>query len=119
MLTIDHVAHSYQGMNGDGVVQALSPVSFSAADGEFVCIVGPSGCGKSTLLRIIAGLVTPTQGSVRLNDQPITTPHHTIGLIFQTSNLMPWRSVIENIELPLELAGVARPERTRPAPKSV
>ena len=116
MLQVDKVAHVYQGPAGAaGAVEALAPVSFQVADGEFVCIVGPSGCGKSTLLRIMAGLLRPTQGSVTLDGQVIDAPQPKIGLIFQQSNLMPWRTVIENVALPLELAGADRQMRDRRA----
>jgi NitT/TauT family transport system ATP-binding protein len=109
MLQIENVAHQYEGPNG--VIAALAPVTFAVADGEFVSIVGPSGCGKSTLLRIIAGLLHPTQGTVSLNEQAITHPQREIGLIFQQSNLMPWRTVLDNVALPLELSGVNRDTR--------
>src|SRR4051812_21244300 len=101
MLNIQNIAHTYQ-----GTVEALSPTTFQVNSGEFVAIVGPSGCGKSTLLRIIAGLLTPTQGSVTLDDLPIKSPHKEIGLIFQNPTLMPWRSALDNVALPLELSGV-------------
>jgi len=113
MLKVEKVAHIYQGPSG--AVDALAPVSFEVADGEFVCIVGPSGCGKSTLLRVMAGLLRPTQGRVLLDGQPIDAPQPRIGLIFQQSNLMPWRTVIENVALPLELSGADRQTRDQRA----
>jgi NitT/TauT family transport system ATP-binding protein len=97
------VAKSYT--NGDGHLPALAPVSFDVAREEFVCVVGPSGCGKTTLLRLLSGLVRPTQGSVVLEGEPLTTPRQSIGFVFQQANLMPWRSVLDNIGLPLELQG--------------
>jgi NitT/TauT family transport system ATP-binding protein len=113
MLEIDGVAHSYEGTSG--AVNALAPTSFQVRDGEFVAIVGPSGCGKSTLLRIVAGLLEPTQGTVMHNGKTVTQPEREIGLIFQQHNLMPWRTVIDNVALPLELAGMDRDSRYRDA----
>ncbi|HEY84546.1 MAG TPA: ABC transporter ATP-binding protein [Chloroflexi bacterium] len=68
-----------------------------------MCIVGPSGCGKTTLLRLLAGLISPDQGEVRLNGQLLREPCSDIGLVFQKANLMPWRSVFDNILLPLQV----------------
>ena len=84
---------------------ALSDVSMTVGRGEFVSLVGPSGCGKSTLLKIVAGLLTPTRGSVYLEGERITEPRDEIGFMFQTSTLFPWRTVERNISLPLEITG--------------
>ncbi len=87
----------------ESALEALGPVSFSLHQHEFAAVLGPSGSGKSTLLRLLAGLLTPTEGSVNFcngEGQP------RIGLVFQQANLMPWRSVMGNITLPLELQGV-------------
>jgi NitT/TauT family transport system ATP-binding protein len=89
--------------DGNGGLHALGAVTFSIAPREFVCVLGPSGSGKSTLLRVLAGLVKPTSGS--LHFQGIESPPR-IGFVFQQANLMPWRSVLENILLPLELESV-------------
>lgn len=91
---------------GGGLLPALGPVTMQIEAGTFVCLVGPSGCGKSTLVRVLAGLQRPTQGEAYLEDQPIKEPSRRVGLMFQDANLMPWRTVRENIVLPLELAGV-------------
>lgn len=83
-----------------GVIRALREISFSLEPNAFVTLIGPSGSGKSTLLRVLAGLVPPTSGEIRYHsDQP------GVGLVFQKANLMPWRRVMENITLPLELDG--------------
>ncbi|RMF29254.1 MAG: ABC transporter ATP-binding protein [Chloroflexi bacterium] len=95
-----------------GEIQALENVSLTVTSGEFLCIVGPSGCGKSTLLRLLAGLLRPTHGSVWLNEEPLTRPRRQIGIVFQKANLMPWRTVRQNVALPLEIAGLD-PEETR------
>ncbi len=84
--------------DASGVVHALRDLTFSLKKKDFVCLIGPSGSGKSTLLRVLAGLVQPTQGEVVFKSR-----HPAVGLVFQKANLMPWRRVIENISLPLEL----------------
>jgi NitT/TauT family transport system ATP-binding protein len=112
-LRVDHVGHEYDDHNGH--VEALDDVSFEIAPGEFVCIVGPSGSGKSTLLRIMAGLIQPQHGHVYLDGQIVTAPGRSIGLVFQKANLMPWRTTIDNIALPLELEGVSGGEIDRRA----
>ncbi|MDH7489315.1 MAG: ABC transporter ATP-binding protein [Anaerolineae bacterium] len=89
-----------------GEVAAVAGVTMQAAQGEFVCIVGPSGCGKTTLLHLFAGLLEPTSGFVRTNGTEIRGPVRDIGLVFQSGNLMPWRTVLRNVTLPLEIQGV-------------
>jgi len=93
----------------DGVLQALEDLSFSIDSQQFVCVLGPSGCGKSTLLRILAGLLSPTQGEVLFRGERLTGPQR-VGFVFQSANLMPWRTVLENILLPLELLNMPRPQ---------
>ena len=85
--------------NENGGLHALESISFDVHPREFVCVLGPSGSGKTTLLRILAGLIQPTSGSFVFGhgEQPST------GMVFQQANLMPWRTVIENIKLPLEI----------------
>lgn len=87
--------------DASGVVHALHDLSFSLAVNEFVTLIGPSGSGKSTLLRVLAGLVPPTKGDFQFNED-----HDRVGLVFQNANLMPWRQVLENITLPLELVDI-------------
>jgi NitT/TauT family transport system ATP-binding protein len=92
--------------DGNGGLEALDSASFSVAPREFVCVLGPSGSGKSTLLRILAGLLEPSCGSFSfVGGRP------KIGMVFQQSNLMPWRTTLENITLPLELEGIPPGER--------
>lgn len=95
---------------GRAGVLVLDEMSVSVAEGEFLAIVGPSGCGKSTLLRLLSGLLRPIAGQVSFHGRPLTAPHREIGLVFQRANLMPWRTVLDNILLPLEVAGVAQAE---------
>lgn len=90
---------------------ALDGVSFAVAEGEFLAIVGPSGCGKSTLLRLLGGLLRPISGEVCFRGQPHTAPRREIGFVFQRANLMPWRTVLDNIALPLEIDGLPKAER--------
>jgi NitT/TauT family transport system ATP-binding protein len=82
---------------------ALDGLSLGVAEGEFLAIVGPSGCGKSTLLRLLSGLERPIAGQVLLAGEPLTAPRREIGFVFQKANLMPWRTVLRNITLPLEV----------------
>ena len=91
--------------NGNGGLKALDRVSFSVHPQEFVCVLGPSGSGKSTLLRILAGLLPATHGEVFFMGNLVDRPRREVGFVFQDANLMPWRSVLENITLPLELTG--------------
>src|ERR1043165_5874893 len=97
ILTIRNLSTVFPDNNGG--LRALEDISFDVYPREFVCVLGPSGSGKTTLLRILAGLISPTTGSFRFGDgeQPST------GMVFQQANLMPWRTVIENIRLPLEV----------------
>ena len=89
---------------------ALEGMSLAVADGEFLVVVGPSGCGKSTLLRLLAGLLRPISGEICFSGQPLTAPRREIGFVFQRANLMPWRTVLQNITLPLEIGRVPKTE---------
>ena len=84
-------------------VEALRDVSTTIRRGEFVSIVGPSGCGKSTLLRIIAAILRPSRGEVRIEGTPVTRPSRQIGMVFQDSVLLPWRTIRDNVLLPIEV----------------
>ncbi len=95
--------------NGNGGLHVLENVSFSVGAQEFVCILGPSGSGKSTLLRILAGLLPVTQGEILYHGIALEGPRKGVGFVFQKANLMPWRSVLDNIILPLELSATPRP----------
>ena len=88
-------------------VDALVGVDLVVEPGEFVSLIGPSGCGKSTLLRLIANLIEPSSGDVRVNGKPAATARldHEYGMAFQQAGLFDWRSVVKNVELPLELKG--------------
>ena len=88
--------------NDNGGLQALKDLTFDVHPREFICILGPSGSGKTTLLRVLAGLLPPSSGEVRF----LAEQAPLIGYVFQQANLMPWRSAMENIMLPLEMQGV-------------
>ena len=90
----------------------LKDIDLELAAGSFVALLGPSGCGKSTLLRFISGLDTPSQGSISLaaGDSPGERSGVRLAFVFQDAQLLPWRSVLDNVALPLELAGVSRAE---------
>ncbi len=83
----------------------IKQVSFRIDRGEFVTLVGPSGCGKTTLLRILGGLIKPDAGTVSLQGRRLSWPHPDIGIVFQQANLLPWRTAIDNVLLPLEIQG--------------
>ena len=110
MLGIHTLTVEYQTPEGDRL-PALGPVSLDIPPGQFVCLVGPSGCGKSTLIKVLAGLQAPTSGSAFLHGQPIDRPSPKVGLMFQDATLMPWRTVRDNVVLPLELSGMTRATR--------
>ncbi len=90
---------------------ALDRVDATVAKGEFITLLGPSGCGKTTLLRIAAGLLLPDEGRVVVDGKPVAAPRRDACMVFQNFGLLPWRTVLANIEFPLELDGVARAER--------
>lgn len=81
----------------------IAGVSFGVRAGEFVCLVGPSGSGKSTLLRLVAGLLPPDSGQIWLAGQPLSQPNSQMVVVFQKANLMPWRTVLDNVQLPLHV----------------
>ena len=95
-----------------GGIHALKDVDLTVKQGEFISVVGPSGCGKTTLLWSIAGLHKLTSGAIALGDEWITGPHPSIGMMFQEANLLPWRSIRKNIELPFEIRK-RRPDAAR------
>lgn len=102
----------------EGLV-ALHDLSFSLAAQEFACVLGPSGSGKTTLLRLLAGLLRPTSGEVVFSTDTNGQRTPRIGFVFQQANLMPWRTVLENITLPLELLGAPDDEAVQKAEELV
>lgn len=96
-------------------VLALTDVNLAVAPGSFTSLIGPSGCGKSTLLKIIAGVALPYEGRMRYKDRDITAINSDIGFITQDSNLFPWLTLRENVELALKIRGMAAEPRNRSA----
>lgn len=97
-----------------GTIQALSNVNLSVREGEFVAILGPSGCGKSTLLKLAAGLLPASGGQITLGGHPLSGPGKQTGVVFQKPNLLPWKTVLENVLLPARTLGLAiAPARLR------
>ncbi|MEL5954090.1 ABC transporter ATP-binding protein [Streptomyces sp. CLV115] len=94
-------------------VEVLDSVSLTVSRGEFIAIVGPSGCGKSSLLNLVSGLISPTQGTILYDGQPIDGVNHKVGYMTQHESLLPWQKVRANIELALRIKGVPRAERAR------
>ncbi len=84
-------------------VLALRPTTATIADGAFVSIVGPSGCGKTTLLKMIGGLIPVSSGEIRVKDTPVTSPREDVGFVFQSAVLLPWKTAIENVLLPIQV----------------
>ncbi len=99
-LTVKNLSVVFPDNNGG--LRALDDISFEVRPREFICFLGPSGSGKTTLLRVLASLLPPTSGQVSF----LRNEHPQIGMVFQQANLMPWRSVMDNIKLPLELEGM-------------
>jgi len=116
-LQVRNLTAVFPGENGDLV--ALRNLTFSIAEQEFVCVLGPSGSGKSTLLRLLAGLLEPTSGEVLFSTTGSDENLPRIGYVFQQANLMPWRTVLDNITLPLELEGVKVEDARRRAEELV
>jgi NitT/TauT family transport system ATP-binding protein len=95
----------------ESTITAIEDVSLDIAQGEFLSVIGPSGCGKSTLFNVIGGLVDGYDGKVAVAGDLVSGPHPAIGMVFQEESTFPWRTVLDNIAFPLEIAGVRRAER--------
>lgn len=103
MISFKKVEKSFGGKNGP--VLAIRDINLQVSSGEIVTLVGPSGCGKSTLLNIIAGLMPPTSGEVCYANKPVTGIHSDVGYMTQNDHLLPWRTIANNIAVPLEIRG--------------
>ncbi|HWU40456.1 MAG TPA: ABC transporter ATP-binding protein [Candidatus Acidoferrum sp.] len=108
-LQIQNLSKVYR--SGGHEVVAIDEINLAVRNKEFATILGPSGCGKSTLLRIVAGLMKPTRGVVRLDGAAISGPGRDRGMVFQSYTLFPWLTVMENIQFGLGLSGVAKAEQ--------
>ena len=95
---------------GAAAVRAVEDVSLSIRHGEFIAVVGPSGCGKSSLMKLISGLHPPASGTLLVEGKSVTGPLKSVGMAFQNSNLLPWRTALDNVLLPLE---IVQPHRRR------
>ncbi|MFL5203323.1 ABC transporter ATP-binding protein [Microvirga tunisiensis] len=106
LIQIRNLAKTYRTRSGD--VPSLRPIDLDVADGEFVAVVGPSGCGKSTLLKLVAGLIPPTEGEVQIGGVTVQEPPDDVGIVFQNPVLLPWRSVLRNVMMPVEVRKLDR-----------
>src|SRR5262249_38229170 len=107
-VSLDHVSLRY-GEDADGTL-ALQDTSLQVGTGEFVAVVGPSGCGKSTLMKVVTGLWPPSAGGVTVNGREVVGPLSIVGMAFQNATLLPWRTTLDNVMLPLE---IVQPHCTR------
>lgn len=103
VLKLDNVSKSFAKVEKDEITHALSSISLEMKSGEFISLVGTSGCGKSTILRLIAGLITPTVGTLSVNGKEITEPAPDRGMVFQRPTLFPWLTVEKNIGFSLKM----------------
>jgi len=104
LIDLDGVSMVYRS-RGKGSVTALDALNLRIDEGEFVTLVGPSGCGKSTVLKLVSGLLAATSGQVRIHGEPVRGPRREMGFVFQTPVLLPWRTVRDNVLLPIEMLG--------------
>lgn len=117
ILKLENICQSY--VVKDGVKDAVDNVSFEIYDNEFLVLLGPGHCGKTVLMNLIAGLEKPVGGKIFLDGEEIHGSDPRIGMVFQSLNLMPWRTVMANVEFGLEIAGVAKAERRKTAQKYI
>ena len=116
MLEFDHVCFQYD----TDAYPIMDQLSFQVQDGEFVCVIGASGCGKSTIFRLVNKLLSPDQGTIRINGNPIETQKNYCGYMPQHDLLFPWRTVRENIMLPLEIqGGISKKEMEKQADEAL
>jgi NitT/TauT family transport system ATP-binding protein len=105
-VSIDAVEKVYRAR--EGALKALDPITFELDAGEFVSLVGPSGCGKSTLLMLVAGLVATSSGAIVIHGHRVRRPYTDLGIVFQQDALLPWRSVLDNVLLQIDVRGLDR-----------
>jgi NitT/TauT family transport system ATP-binding protein len=117
VLVVDDIVKQFD--TPEGPLIAVDRVSLSVRPGEFLAVIGPSGCGKSTLFNVIGGLLDGYQGAVAVGGETVRGPHPAIGMVFQEESTFPWRTVIENVAFPLEIAGMSKKERLDKAKKFV
>ncbi|MEM2486567.1 MAG: ABC transporter ATP-binding protein [Candidatus Bathyarchaeia archaeon] len=112
-IDIRNLSVTYKSPRGD--VEALKDINIGIEKGSFISVIGPSGCGKSTLLKVIAGLVKPTSGEVWIDGRKLEGIPQNIGFVFQEDTLLPWRNVLGNVEIGLEIRGVKKEKRRKRA----
>src|ERR1700674_2017608 len=117
ILVVDDVSKRFD--TAEGPIVAVDHMSFTVAPGEFLAVIGPSGCGKSTLFNVIGGLIDQYDGHITVAGETVSGPHASIGMVFQEESTFPWRTVIENVGFPLEIAGVAKSQRREQARKFI
>lgn len=110
-VSLKDISHVFT--DGREPLPALSHVHLDVPSGQFTSIIGPSGCGKSTLLKIMAGLIPATSGEILLNGEPVTGPRQDIGIMFQQPTLLPWRTSLDNVLLPIEIRSGAAEAKAR------
>lgn len=110
MIALSQVSRLFRRADGP-VVAAVAEVSCAIAEGQFVCLVGPSGCGKTTVLQLVAGLLPPSSGRIRVAGAAVTAPGPDRGVVFQKDSVFPWMRVLDNVEYGLKCRRVAKPER--------
>ncbi|HET6534256.1 MAG TPA: ABC transporter ATP-binding protein [Actinoplanes sp.] len=108
MIRLSGVSRSFAGRSG--TVEALRDIHLKVGDGEFLAIVGRSGCGKSTMLRLIAGLLPASAGDITVSGERVTGPRRDIAMMFQRPALLPWRTVLDNVLLPVQIYGWRKAE---------
>ena len=118
-LSFNAIRQNFPGQAGDAPLSVLNDISFNVPRGKFVSVIGPSGCGKSTLIQMAAGLLKPTRGRVLHNGEAVAGVNRTIGFVPQQAQLLPWKTMIENVEFPLLLRGVQPAERRARAQEAI
>ena len=113
VLAFDEIGQDFPSPGQRSTIRVLDGISFEVGRGKFVAVIGPSGCGKSTLLQMAAGLLVPTRGAVRHRGRKVTSINTEVGFVPQQAQLFPWKTLAQNVELPLLLRGVAADERTK------
>jgi NitT/TauT family transport system ATP-binding protein len=109
LLVVDSIVKHFE--TPEGLLTAVDGISFDVTPGEFLAVIGPSGCGKSTLFNIMGGLLDGYEGCVTVAGETVRGPHPSVGMIFQEESTFPWRTVLDNVAFPLEIAGMAKAER--------
>src|SRR6201993_5252581 len=105
-IRLSGVSKTYRSRDGD--VPSLRPLDFQINAGEFFVVVGPSGCGKSTLLKMISGLLAPSSGEILVEGEKVDKPHGNVGIVFQNALLLPWRNILNNVMLPIDMKKLRR-----------